>query len=497
MLRNRTPTRKAAAPRWATPPRDPQHPRWQEIDRLLPPDHLARRVARTADELDLRPLRGAYAGRGSRAQPPLLLLKVALFELAQGRLSPAQWARDCRDCDSLKWLTFGLRPSRTCPYAFRDRLGPHLDALNRQVLERARAEGYTPAGRGAVDGTFGAALGSRHRLVNRATLDKRRAQLDAATAADQAGTAAARPGWMAATPAGRARQQAAYRRADERLRELEGQHRKTQPRKAKRKRRPAERVVVCPSEPEAALGVDKQKVFRPLYDVQLVCDLDSPFVLGYGTYAAVSDAGLLGPSLERVRVLTGVLPEAALADGIYASVLDLLWCQQRGVVLYAPVAEAAGAEPAAAGRPPAQIPKGAFTWLPGERAYRCPEGHVLGLDRVAKEQRQGCRELEVLQFRCPAEHCQGCPRQPSCTRTPERGRTIKRSAHEELVEALRARMAEPASQELYKLRKQTIELRFADRKGHRGLRQFRSYGLERAGIQVGLLVLAHNAVELQ
>ena len=33
-------------------------------------------------------------------------------------------------------------------------------------------------------------------------------------------------------------------------------------------------------------------------------------------------------------------------------------------------------------------------------------------------------------------------------------------------------------------------------KQHRGLRQFASFGLKRARIQVGLLVLAHNGLEL-
>jgi hypothetical protein len=65
-----------------------------------------------------------------------------------------------------------------------------------------------------------------------------------------------------------------------------------------------------------------------------------------------------------------------------------------------------------------------------------------------------------------------------------------------LVDALRQRMQEDVGKALYKLRKQTVELGFADLKQHRGLQRFRSYGRTRARTQVGLLVLATNGLAL-
>ena len=105
-------------------------------------------------------------------------------------------------------------------------------------------------------------------------------------------------------------------------------------------------------------------------------------------------------------------------------------------------------------------------------------------------------ELVESQYRCPAEHCQACPLASRCTRSPERGRIVKRSEHDDLYDALRQRMSQPEGQAVYRLRKQTVERQFADLKQHRGLRQFASFGLERARIQVGLLVLVHNGLEL-
>ena len=72
--------------------------------------------------------------------------------------------------------------------------------------------------------------------------------------------------------------------------------------------------MVSPSDPEAALGVDKDHVFRPLYTIQTVRDVDSPLILSYAVFAQATDAGTLPPMLERIEQLTGRRLKAVLAD---------------------------------------------------------------------------------------------------------------------------------------------------------------------------------------
>ena len=191
-------------PRWISPPWTTASDRWPEIDRDLPTDHRARQISELVAALDLAPLVGSYAGLGSAAHPPELLVRLALFEIHRGCLSPAQWCEDCRYDDAVKWLVWGLRPSRSCLYQFRDRIGPYLDSWNRQILSRAQAEGWTSAKRAALDGTFAAACASRHALINAQTLAGRCQQLDEAVAADFAARRGKPPGpgaAAAATPA--------------------------------------------------------------------------------------------------------------------------------------------------------------------------------------------------------------------------------------------------------------------------------------------------------
>ena len=130
---------------------------WLALDRRLSADHLAPQIDRAAEMLDLRPLCDSYLGAGKPPLPPKLLLKFVLYELQNNRPSPAQWMRDAREYEPARWLLFGLEPSRSQLYGFRDRIAPFLQELNAQVLQVAVEQQMTSVTRAALDGTSVAA----------------------------------------------------------------------------------------------------------------------------------------------------------------------------------------------------------------------------------------------------------------------------------------------------------------------------------------------------
>src|SRR5262249_2314630 len=150
-------------------------------------------------------------------------------------------------------------------------------------------------------------------------LERRRAELDRVLAADKAREDPGMiPAWMARKPATRRRQR---HRFDPALRAL-------QDRRAQNARRPPdqrqdpEKIVIRPGDGAAALGRDQEKVFRPLYPLQVVQDLESPLVLGIEVFARATDAGTLRPMRPRVHDLTGVRLKRMLAEAGSASALD-------------------------------------------------------------------------------------------------------------------------------------------------------------------------------
>jgi len=421
---------------------------------------------------------------------------MILYELQIGRPSPAQWFHDSRDSDTLKWLGFGVQPSRATFYAFRERMLPYWETWNSQVLGQAIAAGDTAAKRGAQDGTTIAAQASRHTLLNRRTLEKRLEALDAALAAEAAGQALGPlPRWMAHQRATRVQQRERYAQARARMASLQAENHQ---RRACKRQAP-EKIVLSVSEPDAACGYDKGKTFRPLYTAQFIRDLDSPFILSYAVFNRVADAGTLGPMVERMTHLSGRKPEILLADAAYPAVADLEVCAQHAITLYAPVGE--NDYTAKQQRKPAtnqftQLPKTAFTWVAQEQTYRCPEGYQLHCVQRRRVQRSGGQRVQVALFRCPPQYCSQCARRHDCTPTPEKGRTVSRLENEELLEALRARMQTAQAKAVYRLRGQTVELAFAEMKAHRSLRRLTGRGLQRAQAQVAAFVLGHNLLAL-
>lgn len=485
---------KDADRRFAEVPWDEQTPRWQEIDRSLPADHLARQIDEAVGELDLAGLFATYSGRGSRALWPDLLLRLVLYETQGGRHSPAQWLRDARENEAVQWLLWGMRPSRTSLYEFADRLSEFWDEWNRQTLHQAEERGVPVGERVAVDGTLIAALASRHRMVNQDTLTARKEALDQAIAADRRQeTVDHPPGWMAKHPETREVQRQRFEAAQTRLDQLQAENAK----RKRSKRKKPEKIVVSLSEPEAVPGRDKLKVFRPLYNAQLFYDLDWDFVTAYELFARQNDPGTIGPMFERSIDLTGGKPLVVLSDASYANGPDVALCEQMGVTLYAPVSENDFSETKSKRGKPPQIPKREFVWLPCEQTYRCPEGHVLSAGGVTYLERSDGRTVRQTTYHCSAGHCVVCPRREACTTAPAHGRSVSRLEHEELVDELRVRMKTPEAKALYRLRRQTVELRYADVKQHRHLRQFSHYGARRARSQIGAIVLAYNLLILR
>ena len=476
-------------PRFAQAPWHEHTDFWRQLDAQLPHDHLARQIRDAMAHLDLTPLYQTYSGRGKAPHRPDLMLAIVLFELRRAQRQPSQWYRDTHENYPLWWLGFGIRPSRSCWYEFRDRAGAYVDSLNAQLLHQAVEEKLTTAERGALDGSAVAANASRRRLINQERLDQRFEPLKAATEDEAQGEdPGAVPGWMAKTASGRAHQHERYGQAQE---QLAKRHAANAQRPASQRQAP-DKIVVSPGDPEAALGLDKDHVFGPLYTVQTVRDVTSPLILGYDVFAQASDAATLPPMLQRSQQLTGRSLKDLLVDSAYVTGIDLAECAAQDVTLYGPWKANDWSVP----KTHSQFSKDRFTWHGDLDAYECPAGHLL--KRVSCHTRlcSGGREVVEWQYRGKAQTCQACPLRQQCTTSQKGGRSVQRSEHEELIQAHRAWMETAEAKAVYRLRGQTIEIVFADVKEHRGLRRFSGHGLVRVRTEFALEVLLHNLLVL-
>ena len=290
-------------------------------------------ISQSVDDqiFDVETVFDVYSGRGTAAHPPDLLLKLAIYEHCRGQTKPIQWHRDLKSDIKVQWLTFGMKVTRKALYRFRDRVGSLLEDWHKQVLELAVAEELVDGHQASIDGTTVAANASRRKLANMQQIEKRLEQLENAmlsspetTSLDTPGQDSADPsqdpGWMAKTDTGKLGQHARYLKAKERLTELHAENKK----RRSDKRKPEEKIVVSLTDPESVFGRDKEKVYRPLYNVQTVSDLATDFVLAYEVFAQHSDSGTLQYSGMKTRQRAN--GETIPFDVYRASPLDCTAC---------------------------------------------------------------------------------------------------------------------------------------------------------------------------
>jgi len=160
----------------------------------LPEDHLARFVVDVVDQLDLSKLTRQYAGRGSQAHHPAILLSLLIYGYATGVFSSRKIERATHDSIAFRYLAANTHPDHDTIATFRRRFLPEFEALFVQVLLLSREMKLMKLGRIALDGTKMKANASKHKALSYAHAKKIEAQLKAevsalaaqAEAADQA-----------------------------------------------------------------------------------------------------------------------------------------------------------------------------------------------------------------------------------------------------------------------------------------------------------------------
>ena len=82
------------------------------VDEWLPQNHLARFVVEVIDQLDLSELVRQYAGRGSAAYHPAMLLGLLVYGYATGVHSSRKIERACHDSVAFRFIVANAQPDR-------------------------------------------------------------------------------------------------------------------------------------------------------------------------------------------------------------------------------------------------------------------------------------------------------------------------------------------------------------------------------------------------
>jgi transposase len=147
------------------------------VDEWLPEGHLARFVVEVIDKLDLSELVGQYAGRGSDAHHPAVLLGLLIYGYSSGVFSSRKIERATYDSVAFRFVAANTHPDHDTIATFRRRFLPQVKALFVQVLVLAREMKCLKLGTIALDGTKVHANASKHKALSWGHANKIEAQL--------------------------------------------------------------------------------------------------------------------------------------------------------------------------------------------------------------------------------------------------------------------------------------------------------------------------------
>jgi transposase/IS5 family transposase len=342
----------------------------RDTDYLLPPSiqdwipeaHLARYVVDVVDGLDLSELKRAYAGRGSDAYHPALLLSLLIYGYATGTHSSRKIERATYDSLAFRFIACDQHPDHDTLANFRRRFGEQFAAVFLQVLQVARENQLSRFGTVSLDGTKIKANASRHSALSYGHAEQIEAQLKAeveemlalAEAADQS-----------AVPDGVTLPEEIKRRED-RLAAIARAKSVIEARAAERfERQQAEFAVKQaareakaaasgkkprgrPPEPPAAGPQSKDQVnltdedsrimkasgdsFDQCYNAQAAVDSESMLIMALHVTQAANDKQQVEPAIKALQALPeGLQPDRLLADTGYFSARNVEACETAGI----------------------------------------------------------------------------------------------------------------------------------------------------------------------
>ena len=343
----------------------------RDTDYLLPPSvqawlpeaHLARYVVDVVDALDLSALERAYAGRGSDAYHPAMLLSLLIYGYATGTFSSRKIERATYDSLAFRYIACNRHPDHDTLATFRKRFGQEFQSAFVQVLQIARENQVSRFGTVSLDGTKIHANASRHSALSYGHAEKIEVQLKAevqellalAEAADQSSVPDGvklpdeikrRADRLAAIAAAKAKIEA---RAQERFEREQAEYEAKQAARTAKEAATGRKPGGKPPQPPASgpraddqinLTDEASRImkvagggFEQCYNAQAVVDTESMLILAPHVTQASNDKEQVEPMVEKVRANPEGLdrPTTWLADTGYYSEKNVSVCVAAGI----------------------------------------------------------------------------------------------------------------------------------------------------------------------
>lgn len=328
------PRATGARPRVVRPERKQVLIQAADLDSMLDPEHRARAIWAFVDALDLSTLYARIASvdghAGRSATDPKVLVALWVYATIEGVGSARELARLCEEHVAYRWICGGITPNHRLLADFRSDRGGEIDGLLTQSVGVLMAKGLVKLEHVAQDGmrvrSSAAAASFRSKDALTRCLEEAREQVERLRDEidDDPGAGAKRS------------RASRVRAADERAAAVADAVRQWEEVARGRTDGDEQKARVSTTDPDSRVMRMADGGYRPAYNAQIACDVESQVIVGIEVSQSGSDYHHLAPMLAQVESRTGRRPAAYLVDGGFADLASVEHAASSGVVLYAP-----------------------------------------------------------------------------------------------------------------------------------------------------------------
>ena len=445
----------------------------QSIDEYIPQDAPVRAYDVFVDSMDFNELGIDIEPHkvGCPRYDPRIMLKLLLYGYSYGVRSSRKLEREVHYNLSFIWLTGGLKPDHKTIAEFRKNNKASLRKVLKQCARLCVKLDLIEGNTLFVDGTKIRASASiknswTKERCNRhlKKIDKRIKEiLSACDAADR-----------------KEKDQASLVKMKEELKDQDAL--KSKVKNILSELKAEDKKSTNTTDPDCKLMHSVQGS-HSAYNVQSVVDGKHGLIVNSDVVSENNDLHQFADQIEQANKTLDKQCNTACGDAGYADVNELEKIDSQGVKVIVPSAKQA--EKVERSDP---FDKAHFKYDKSNDHYICPEDKVLGYSHTETQKRKRT-------YRAGVSVCRKCKFLKDCTTNP-RGRTITRLLHEELKLKLEAQYEEEQSQEVYKLRKQKVELPFGHIKHNLKVSSFLLRGLDRVKAEASILSSCFNIVRM-
>jgi transposase len=498
----------------------------QNLEELIPEDHLVRVVNRVIDSLDLELILSEYKGGGTSSYHPRMMLKVLVYAYTQKVNSSRQIAKALRENVNFMWISGNNRPDFRTINRFRSSVMKEgIEVVFTEVLQYLIEEGYVTLENYFLDGTKIEANANKYKWVWAKSTAKYKARLqekiqellkdiEQENKAEQeaygdkdleemGGGNKQGGGGMDSEAL-----QKRIERLNEKLAEKMKNKRETKALRAlqedclprQKKYEEQEKILAgrnsyAKTDHDAIFMRMKDDVMmngqlKPGYNVQI--GTENQFIVGFSIHQKANDVITLIPHLNQVQHRLGRLPHNIVADAGYGSEENYAYLKQAGVEGYVKYKFFDKQQKRSWRKQRFRAEN--WDYDPVRDEYICPNQKRLTYQGTRIRTTDNGYPTSIRLYECGS--CSICPLKPLCTRAKGDRRVEANFQLNHFQSQAFEKLRSEQGIKLRSLRGVEVESVFGRLKQDWGFRRFTLRGMEKVKTEWGLLCIAHNIAKL-